>query len=72
MDDTLIRITILMKEQKILDWEFIEYLGLSCGTFSNWRRYKGKSYYECIDKIANRLGVTIDYLVRGHEIKRTL
>lgn len=28
-----------------------------------------KSYYEHIDKIADRLGVTIDYLVRGKKIK---
>lgn len=28
----------------------------------------GKSYYAYIDKIADRLGVSIDYLVRGYEI----
>ena len=29
----------------------------------------GKSYYDHIDKIADRLGVTIDYLIHGKEIK---
>lgn len=29
----------------------------------------GKSYYEYIDRIADRFGVTIDYLVREKEIK---
>ena len=39
------------------------------GAFANWRRDKGKAYYEHIANIADRLGVTIDYLIRGHEIK---
>ena len=69
MDGTLERIIELMKEQKILDWEMIDAVGLSRGTFANWRRNRGKSYYEHIDKIADRLGVTIDYLIRGREIK---
>lgn len=69
MDGTLVRITTLMKERKIQDQEMIEYLGLTRGTFSNWRRDKGKSYYEYIDRIADRLGVSIDFLVRGNEIE---
>ena len=69
MDGTLERITKLMKEQRIQDQGLIEFLQLPRGTFSNWRRDKGKSYYEYIDKIADHLGVTIDYLIRGHEIK---
>ena len=69
MDGTLTRITALMKEQKIFDQDLITYLGLPRGAFANWRRDKGKGYYEHIAKIADRLGVTIDYLVRGHEIK---
>ena len=35
MDDTLIRITTLMKEQKILDQELLEFLGLPRGAFAN-------------------------------------
>ncbi len=69
MDETLVRITTLMKEQKIQDQEMIEYLGLKRGTFSNWRRDKEKSYYENIDRIADRLGVSIDFLIRGNEIE---
>ena len=69
MDDTFERICSLMKEQKIQDQEMISYLELSRGTFSNWRRNNGRSYYEHIDKIADRLGVTIDYLIRGENIK---
>ena len=69
MDGTLVRITTLMKERKIQDQEMIEYLGLTRGTFSNWRRDKGKSYYEHIDRIADMLGVSIDFLIRGEEIE---
>ena len=69
MDDTFNRITTLMKQQNIQDNQMIEYLGLSKGTFANWRRGKGETYYCHIARIADRLGVSIDYLVRGVEIK---
>ena len=69
MDGTLERITKLMKEQKILYQELISFLGLQKGAFANWRRDNGNAYYRYIDKIADRLGVTIDYLIRGQEIK---
>lgn len=69
MDDTLNRICRLMNEQKIQDQEMISYLELSRGTFANWRRNNGRSYYEHIDKIADRLDVTIDYLIRGEDLK---
>ena len=69
MDATLTRISTLIKEQKIKDQELIEYLELSRGAFANWRRDNGNAYYHHIDKIADRLGVTIDYLIRGYEIK---
>ena len=68
MDLTLQRIESLMKEQGIQYQEMIEYLGLPRGAFSNWKRGMGKSYYEHIAAIADRLGVTIDYLVRGEEL----
>lgn len=67
MDNTLLRILKLMKEQHISDTEMQEYLCVPKGTFSNWKRGKGKSYYEYIDRFADRLNVTVDYLVRGEE-----
>ena len=66
IDETLSRIIELMKEKRIQDQDMIEYLGLPRGSFSNWRREKGKSYYEHIVKIADRLNVTVDYLLRGY------
>ena len=70
MDNTLQRIMEKMSEKHILDREMIEYLGLPKGTFSNWKRDKGKSYYAYIDKIADKLNVSIDYLIRGYEIEK--
>ncbi|MBQ8093653.1 MAG: helix-turn-helix domain-containing protein [Clostridia bacterium] len=72
IDETLKRIISLMKEKKIQDQEMIEYLGLPRGAFSNWKREKGKSYYEYIDRIADRLDVTIDYLFRGKTTDTTV
>lgn len=69
MDGTLQRILGLMKEKRITDLEMQEYLGLPRGAFSNWKRGMGRSYYEHISKIADRLEVTIDYLVRGEDVK---
>lgn len=69
MDETLKRILDLMKEQDVTAVGMEDLLGVPRGSFSNWKRGMRKSYYEHIDKIADRLGVTINYLVRGKEIK---
>ena len=68
MDETLKRIICLMKEKSISDIEMQEYLGIPKGTFSNWKRLKGKSYYQHIDKISEKLGVSINFLVRGEDL----
>ena len=67
MYETLERIKETMKKLGIKDNEIENHLGIPKGTFSNWKRGKSRSYYEHIDKIADRLGVSIDYLIRGSE-----
>lgn len=67
MDPTLQRILSLMNEQKITAIDMEKAIGATRRAFSNWQRGKGVSYYSYIDKIADRLGVTIDYLIRGSE-----
>ena len=69
MDETLVRILELMRKQRIPETEMQNLIGVPRGSFSNWKRNKGHSYYRYIDLIADRLGVTIDYLVRGHETR---
>ena len=46
-----------------------EYIGVPKGTFSNWKRGIRRYFYAYIDQIADRLGVSIDYLVRGEDLK---
>jgi len=68
MDKTLERILYLMKEKRMTAVAMEELLGVPHGAFSNWKRGKGKSYYEHIERIADLLGVSIDYLVRGEDV----
>ena len=65
---TLTRILSLMEQQHISCAEMTVYLGLSRGVFSNWKKGLGHTYYEHIDKFADRLGVSIDYLLRGYDV----
>lgn len=65
MDTTLSRILELMKDNRVTAYSMENLLEVPHGSFSNWKRGKGKSYYEHIDRIADRLNVSIDYLVRG-------
>jgi transcriptional regulator with XRE-family HTH domain len=72
MYDTLYRIVETMKFKGITDTEIEMLLGVPKGTFSNWKRGKSRSYYEHIDVIADRIGVSIDYLIRGSDKKPDL
>ena len=65
MDECFNRIVELMKEQNVSYAEIERITNSARGTFSNWKRGKGKLYYSYIDVIADRLGVSIDYLIRG-------
>ena len=67
MDATLERILELMKEKRMTAYAMEDILGVPHGSFSNWKRGKGKSFYEHIDRIADQLGVTIEFLIRGDE-----
>lgn len=69
MDQTLIRVLDLMKEKNITAVQMEDYLNVPKGSFGNWKRGIGKLYYAYMDKIADRLCVTIDYLVRGEDMK---
>ena len=67
MDTVLQRILDLMKEKNISAMKMEKYLQVPRGSFSNWKRGMGKLYYSHIDKIADKLEVPIDYLIRGKE-----
>lgn len=67
MDATLERILELMKEKRMTAYSIEALLELPHGTFSNWKRGRSRTYYEHIDEIADRLGVTLEFLIRGTE-----
>ena len=67
MDETLRRILEEMQRENVSETEMQEVMGVPKGAFSNWKREKGHSYFRYLDLAADRLGVSIDYLVRGHE-----
>ena len=70
MDATLERILAQLNEKKVTAAEMEKELCVPKGSFSNWKRGNSRLYYTYIDKIADRLGVSIDYLVRDIEINQ--
>ena len=65
MESTLERILDTMNTKGISAYNMEKYLNIPRGSFSNWKRGMGKLYYSHIDKIADKLEVSIDYLIRG-------
>ena len=70
MDGTLRRIYEEMEKQKFPAAELETAIGAPKGSFSNWKRGGGRLYYAYIDRIADTLGVSIDYLVRGVDVDK--
>ncbi len=61
------RIERLLSDQGKTKQSLEQLLGLSRGTYSNWRLGKSKSYLKQIDMIAEFLNVSPNYLLRGIE-----
>ena len=61
------RIDQLMKHQKKKIKDLNDYLGLKQSTYDNWKRGKSESYLKHIDEIAEFIGVSPGYLLRGIE-----
>lgn len=66
-EPVLERITNLLREQGKTDKELTNYLGITNGMFSKWRHNNGRSYFKYTNKIAEFLGVTPEYLLKGAE-----
>lgn len=65
--DVINRITELMENQGISQKSLEEYLGVSIGSYHNWKRNKGNSYFLYIDRIAEFLNVSLSYLITGKD-----
>lgn len=65
--DIINRITELMEAQGVTQKALEEHLGVTVGSYHNWKRGKGKSYLLYIDRIAEYLNVSLSYLVTGKD-----
>ena len=63
------RISKLLKEQHKKQKDLTDYLGISKNIFTNWNSGASKSFLKYIDKIAEFLNVSTDYLLGKTDIK---
>ena len=63
--DVFVRIDQLMKTQKKKKKDLNDYLGLTHSTYDNWKNGSSESFLKHIDRIAEFLNVTPNYLLRG-------
>lgn len=69
-DPILLRIMDLLKRNGHTEKDLLRSVNLKDTTFNRWKFENSKSFMQHIDKIADYLGVSIDYLVRGEEMAR--
>lgn len=63
MDDTVKKILSCMKMRNITDKQLTKDIGINKSAVTDWKTGKTKSYKKYIDKIADYLGVSSDYLL---------
>ena len=63
MDDTVKKILSCMKMRNITDKQLTKDIGVNKSAVTDWKTGKTKSYKKHIDKIADYLGVSSDYLL---------
>jgi transcriptional regulator with XRE-family HTH domain len=66
------RIDHLMMSQRKKIKDLNNYLGLKQSTYDNWRRGKSESFMKHIDKIAEYLNVSPNYLICGSDSIETM
>lgn len=64
---TIDKIIILLKKQNKKQKELTDYLGITKNSFTDWKSGRIKSYQKHLPKIAEFLGVSIDYLLNDTE-----
>ena len=64
-DPVVLRIEDQLRLQRKTAKSLIEYLGLANGTFTSWKYRNMKTYTKHIDKIAEYLEVSKEYLLEG-------
>lgn len=69
--EVLDRIIQLLKENNKRQVELTDYLGISKNAVTNWKIGDNASYMKHLPKIAEFLGVSVDYLLGTHKHKNT-
>ncbi len=64
-EPVLNRILETMKEKGVSQQDVAQYLGLGNGAFTKWKYDNGKSYMKHLNGIADYLGVSRTYLLKG-------
>lgn len=64
---TVEKITIILRQKRIQQSALCNYLGVSKQEFSEWKSGQNQSYEKYIDKIAEFLGVSADFLLLNEE-----
>ena len=72
--EVLTNILALLKSQNRKQVELTNYLGLSKNVFTEWKAGRNDAYMKYLPKIAEFLGVTVDYLLgnKPYENSETL
>lgn len=65
MDEAVMRILSLMKEKGFDQKTFAEQLGIRAQIITDWKKGTTTSYTRYIQRIAELLGVSADYLLTG-------
>ena len=66
-DPVLRRILTTMEEKGVNQQDVTKHLGLGNGAFTRWKYNNGKSYMQYLNRIAEFLGVSREYLLSGKE-----
>ena len=61
------RILTTMEEKGVNQQDVTKHLGLGNGAFTRWKYNNGKSYMQYLNRIAEFLGVSREYLLSGKE-----
>lgn len=67
MEPTMERISQALADKKISQKQFMADLGLATATYTEWKAGRLKSYKKYIEKIADYLDVSVDYLLGRSE-----
>ena len=65
-----VRVKNQLKAHKISQEKFADYIGVSPGTLKGWIHYDRIPDAFCTSDMADALGVTMEYLVRGEDSGR--